>query len=80
MSEKVTKRLHVLDGGGGTGEYERGRRVEATQELNLELDSDSPFGDYESFCAELDAVLDPSPKDWWEWADRYFGCDRSGQD
>lgn len=59
----------------------RPRRFVPAGELAEAL-ADIPSIDYEQLRADLDAVLDFSPKDWYEWAartDRHVDRSRLGE-
>lgn len=63
--------------GGTQSDAARAKAIQAetVRELKRALADGGSGIDYEQFRAELDAVIDPSPKDWYEWAahaDRYI--------
>lgn len=77
---KSGRDLRILDGGkkqGGTvkrgaggdlGPHKRRQFVPA-KEL-VEAFADVPSIDYERLRADLDAIADPSPRDWYDWQAR----------
>jgi len=63
--------LRALDGGGAGSDAAPGAGgTDLADELRKALVNGDSGIDYEQFRAELDAVADPAPKDWWAWAER----------